>query len=575
MDPSIESLLPNIIKGFGLKDTALILIPFFYILAYILNAKYKKVNAKFYNIDDRYFEFYDIKKLSYIFLVVFAYIIIMIKLTYIYIYDSDIIAFLLILIINTVVFYLLGDLLNKYIYNKITVDNDKRNNYYDSDNYKKYNKSFLVSTIVILALFVIIKPLIAVKLTYPLLSILVIYSIVKYKDWEIKKEKFKKLNKIIMHLKKWNYSIVIGYSAIYFSIITWIAISIITSFNIASDFNSETAANIGNNISAKKADDTLSLKFSRITSEINEDIRNCNDWTIRDLYEGFFKTESLVTKAASYINKEQITSDEKIESEYKKYINPDPNKYIMLKLHPNGGTIEGDFVYWLRKGHFLTDKDLSNTRAIKKNLPLKYWSFNKNGFNSSLPLYVDYFGNINLYANYEDIRGVISGSEVKDIANKYIQHLEANNFKGKLFKMLRVLIILRYNNLGFTFQLLISFIILLAVTFIAIKELLFNPSNKKKYEYIELYGNTKYFIITEYNKQFLCMKENEDNTEKNVLYLDTKSIKLISPNDKFDINSIGYNAVGTEFKEDLNLEKIFLISLTAISLLVLFLVFIN
>lgn len=573
MELSIESLLSNLIKGFGLKETALILVPIFYLLSYLLNTTYKKVNAKFYNIDERYFEYYDIKKLLYIFAAVFAYIIIMINLAYIYIYDSDMITFFLILLINVFAFYLLGNLLNKYIYKKITAD--KGNNYYNSDNYKKYNKSFFISMITISILIVIVNPLFSVKLTYLLLFVFILSSTIKYKNWEIKEKKLKKINEFIKFIKKWNYSIAIGYCAIYFSIITWIAMNAISSYSIADNIKPETSFKINNNSSSKKIDDTLSLKFSRITAEINKDIQTCNDWTICDLCKKFFYTDSLVSKAAKKIDKEQSASVKNIEDEYKNYRNPDPSKYVMLKLHPNGGMIEGDYVYWLRKGHLLTEKDLSKTRAIKNILPLKYWGLNKNSFNSALPLYINYFEeNIDLYANYEDLRGVISGSETKDLANKYIQLLEANNYKGEFFKLLRVLIILEYNNnLGLIYQFLISFVILLAITFIAINELLFNPSNKKIYEYIQLDGDEKYYIITDYKGKYLCMKRELADTSN--LNLEPESFMLVSPNDKYEIKSIECNQANTGFKEDTSLEELLLILLLSLAFITMILVFIN
>lgn len=584
MEPSIESLLSNIIKGFGLKETALILVPIFYLLTYLLNIQYKKVNSKFYNIDERYFEYYDIKKLLYIFAAVLAYVILIIKISSSCINDADI-SMIFPLILNFITFYLLGNLLNRRIYAKTTAI--KGSNYYNSDNIKKYNCSFVISFCVISLLFLIkIKPLFVVKLTYLILFIFVIFSIIKYKNWEIKVEKLNVLNTIVNFIKKWNYSTAIGYCAIYFGIITWIAMNAISSYSIADNIKPETSFKINNNSSSKKIDDTLSLKFSRITAEINKDIQTCNDWTIYDLCKNFFYTDSLVSKAAKKIDKEQSASVKKndkeqsasvknIEDEYKNYINPDPNKYIMLKLHPNGGTIEGDFVYWLRKGHLLTEKDLSNTRAIKNVLPLKYWGLNKNSFNSALPLYVNYFkGNVNLYANYEDARGVISGSETKDLANKYIQLLEANNYKGEFFKLLRVLIILEYNNnLGLIYQFLISFVILLAITFIAINELLFNPSNKKIYDYIQLDGDEKYYIITEYKGDFLCMKGKLADTSN--LNLEVESFKLVSPNDKYEIKSIEYKRVSAGFKEDSYLEKLVLRLLVIMSLIVVFLVFID
>lgn len=517
IDPIINQMITTFTSVIGIREAATVLALIFSLFSFILNKEYKKVNVKFYNIGEKYFEQYDFKKIIYISLIIFLYIILEIYLTRDFINDASKCYFIFIFFINIIAFFVLGSLFNKFIFEKLIHDNGSK--YFNSDYHKIYIYSFFASLAIIIGIiFILFSKFFLIISVMHLIFLVLIFSIYK-KPKNTKNTKNTKIKYI-----KANYSIVIAYSAVYLAIVTWIAINFLSSNIIINNFlnDSNSSKNIENTSTFNKNSLTSKLDFYGIAKGVTEEIKNCESWSFCEMYNNIFNTENLVKNSTKRILNGDyrgsfITEEEAIVS-YANYKNPDSNKYIMLKLHPNGGAIKGDVVYWLRKGHLLTEEDLFNTRAIKNILPLKYWGLKKNSFNSALPLYVNYFkGNINLYAQYEDPRDVISGFEPQNISKKFIKHLEANNYKEKYFLIVRALIILNYNNnICLIFLFLMSCIILMVIIFFIVKELLFDPKNKNKYEFIEYDSGNKKYLIAEYKNTFMVMPGKEIN---HTLYL--------------------------------------------------------
>lgn len=537
MELSIEQLFTNLFSGLGIEKAGGIFIIFLGLIYILLDIFYKNVNNKFYKISGRYFS---ISSTNLFFRNMFMITVIFSLIVYILIDSLAINSFLI-----AIALFCINIIIMLYISNKVI----KR----FLDDYTLFNKdklgsvvSAILSIIIILlaifayfcfkniSLFCYIKFIFTLFLLAACIGTGIIFC---YCNKKCKQNKITEKSKNVIPYYLGFLSVYFGLALTIFTI--YLATYISSNKLFVDDINKNTVKNT-------KKSDVLSMKYHSIVNSITTKIRENKKWSVCEFVKYFKDTELLMndavykkleTKGTKELNNIQLPSEEKENKdqlELEKYINPDKTKYFMLILNPNGGIIEGDNVYWVKKGHQLDSCELNNTYPKKSGVKFLFWANKKDGNESALPRTFYYSSStLNLYAIYGDDRDVISGSETEDILGKFLYELEKINYTDTFKKLIKVAILFNLSDdFLFIMLIIVPLAIMLNIILLLVADTYFFPSKKKVYEYVENVNNKTYFIIENYKNMLLCMEgtmKNNTNLNK-VLVLNSESYKLISPN---------------------------------------------